>query len=198
MARLPDLIEFGQQHGLKIGTIADLIQYRSATESLVQRIGEREVQTAFGAFRMIVFRDTPSGSPHIALVRGEFSPQDEVLVRVHEPLSVLDLLEIDRGGHAWSVHRALQAIAARDAGVLVMLNCAQDATRLFAQFEAAIAGTPATKPARAARMDLRTYGVGAQILRDLGVGRMRLLSAPRRMPSMTGYDLQVVGFESQP
>jgi 3,4-dihydroxy 2-butanone 4-phosphate synthase/GTP cyclohydrolase II len=199
MARLPDLIEFGREHGLKIGTIADLIQHRSATESLVQRLGEREVATPFGPFRMVMFRDTPSRSPHIAMVRGDFGPEDEVLVRVHEPLSVLDLLEVERGGHSWSVHRALEAIAARGAGVLVMLNCAQDGQRLVSHFEALNAPASAgPRPRRAAKMDLRTYGVGAQILRDLGVGRMRLLSAPRRMPSMTGYDLQVVGFESQP
>jgi 3,4-dihydroxy 2-butanone 4-phosphate synthase/GTP cyclohydrolase II len=199
MARLPDLIEFGRQHGLKIGTIADLIQHRSATESLVQRLGEREVATPFGAFRMVMFRDTPSRSPHIAMVRGSFGPEDEVLVRVHEPLSVLDLLEVERGGHSWSVHRALEAIAARGAGVLVMLNCAQDGQRLVSHFEALNAPPgSAPRPRRAAKMDLRTYGVGAQILRELGVGRMRLLSAPRRMPSMAGYDLQVVGFESQP
>jgi len=198
MARLPDLVEFGRQHGLKIGTIADLIQHRSATESLVERIGEREVATPHGPFRMIVYRDAPSRSPHVAMVRGAFGPHDEVLVRVHEPLTVLDLLDVERGPHAWSVHRALEAIAARGAGVLVMLNCAQDGERLLSQFEASIAGPEASpRPRRAAKMDLRTYGVGAQILRDLGVGRMRLLSAPRRMPSMTGYDLQVVGFESQ-
>jgi 3,4-dihydroxy 2-butanone 4-phosphate synthase/GTP cyclohydrolase II len=107
MARLPDLIGFGREHGLKIGTIADLIQHRSAHESLIERLGEREVQTAVGAFRMVMFRDKPSGSPHIAMVRGEFGPDDEVMVRVHEPLSVLDLLETERGTHAWSVQRAL-------------------------------------------------------------------------------------------
>ncbi|MFN9771133.1 MAG: bifunctional 3,4-dihydroxy-2-butanone-4-phosphate synthase/GTP cyclohydrolase II, partial [Burkholderiales bacterium] len=149
--------------------------------------------------RMIVYRDAPSRSPHVAMLRGEFGPDDEVLGRVHEPLTVLDLLDVERGRHAWSVHRALEAIAAHGAGVVVMLNCAQDGERLLSQFEALIAPPDAAaKPRRAAKMDLRTYGVGAQILRDLGVGRMRLLSAPRRMPSMTGYDLQVVGFESQP
>jgi 3,4-dihydroxy 2-butanone 4-phosphate synthase/GTP cyclohydrolase II len=199
MARLPDLIEFGREHGLKIGTIADLIQHRSANETLVERLGERTVNTPSGEFRMVMFRDKPSGSPHIAMVRGSFGPADEVMVRVHEPLSVLDLLETERGAHAWSVHRALDAIAAHGAGVLVMLNCAQDGERLMRQFETlAGAADAAERPRRAAKMDLRTYGVGAQILRELGVGRMRLLSQPRRMPSMTGYDLQVVGFESQP
>jgi 3,4-dihydroxy 2-butanone 4-phosphate synthase/GTP cyclohydrolase II len=199
MARLPDLIEFGREHGLKIGTIADLIHYRSANESLIERLGERSVQTPFGGFRMIMFRDKPSGSPHVAMVRGTFGPEDEVLVRVHEPLSVLDLLEVDRGRHAWSVHRALEAIAQRDAGVLVMLNCAQDAGALLRQFDAMSGTQPSDGRSRGkGKMDLRTYGVGAQILRELGVGRMRLLSQPRRIPSMAGYDLQVVGYESQP
>jgi 3,4-dihydroxy 2-butanone 4-phosphate synthase/GTP cyclohydrolase II len=198
MARLPDLVEFGRRHGLRIGTIADLIQHRSAHESLVERIGEREVKTPFGPFRLVLFRDSPSGSPHLAMVRGAFGPNDEVLVRVHEPLTVLDLLDIDRGTHSWSVHRALQAIADHGAGALVMLNCAQDGAPLVRQFGAMVgesSGQPA--PRRPAKMDLRTYGVGAQILREIGVGRMRLLSAPRRMPSMAGYDLQVVGFQSQ-
>jgi 3,4-dihydroxy 2-butanone 4-phosphate synthase/GTP cyclohydrolase II len=194
MARLPDLVGFGREHGLKIGTIADLIHYRSANESLIERLGERVVNTAFGPFRMSLFRDKPSGSPHIAMVYGQFGPSDEVLVRVHEPLSVLDLLEIDRGRHAWSVHQALQAIAGFGRGVLVMLNCAGTTEALETQFQA-LAGQLAA-PARKARMDLRTYGVGAQILRELGVGRMRLLSHPRRIPSMAGYDLQVTGYET--
>ncbi len=194
MARLPDLVEFGREHGLKIGTIADLIHYRSANESLIERLGERTINTAFGAFRMSLFRDKPSGAPHIALVYGQFGPADEVLVRVHEPLSVLDLLEVDRGRHAWSVHQALEAIARFGQGAIVMLNCAGNADSLETQFQALAGHIPA--PARKAKMDLRTYGVGAQILRELGVGRMRLLSQPRRIPSMAGYDLQVTGYES--
>jgi 3,4-dihydroxy 2-butanone 4-phosphate synthase / GTP cyclohydrolase II len=200
MARLPDLVEFGRQHGLKIGTIADLIQHRSATESLVERRGERDVDTPYGRFRIVAYRDKPSGSPHLALVSGKFDAETEVLVRVHEPLTVLDLLDVGAGEHSWSLHRAMGAIAAHGAGVLVMLNCAQPADRLLQQFEDSLAESRDERDApkrRAGKMDLRTYGIGAQILRDLGVGRMRLLSQPRRMPSMTGYDLQVVGFESQ-
>jgi 3,4-dihydroxy 2-butanone 4-phosphate synthase / GTP cyclohydrolase II len=203
MARLPDLVEFGRGHGLKIGTIADLIQYRSATESLIQRCSERDIDTVHGRFRLVAYRDLPSGAPHLALVRGSFGPGDEVLVRVHEPLTVLDLLDVAASSHSWTVDAALAAIAARGAGVLVMLNCAQDGERLLQQAEASVAAAPGDAAprraanARAAKMDLRTYGIGAQILRDVGVGRMRLLSQPRRIPSMTGYDLQVVGFESQ-
>jgi 3,4-dihydroxy 2-butanone 4-phosphate synthase/GTP cyclohydrolase II len=199
MARLPDLIEFGREHGLKIGTIADLIHYRSANESLIERLGERTVRTTAGEFRMIMFRDKPSDSTHIAMVMGQFSAQDEIPVRVHEPLSVLDLLEVDRGRHAWSVPRALEAIAQHGAGVLVMLNCTQDAQALRRQFDVLAGTAPLESRMRGkGKMDLRSYGVGAQILRDLGVGRMRVLSQPRRIPSMAGYDLQVVGYESQP
>jgi len=198
MARMPDLATFGREHGLKIGTIADLIQHRSATESLIERCGEREVATVAGPFRMVMYRDAPSGSPHIALVRGRFGPADEVLVRVHEPLSVIDLIETSGGTHSWSVTRALEAIATHGSGVLVMLNCGQDGAALLQRFDASNRQARDVGARRAAKMDLRTYGVGAQILRDLGVGRMRLLSRPRRMPSMTGYDLQVVGFETQP
>ncbi len=199
MARLPDLIEFGREHGLKIGTIADLIHYRSANESLVERLGQRSVRTPWGEFEMVMFRDKPSDSTHIAMVRGQFTAEDEVLVRVHEPLSVLDMLEIDRGRHAWSVPRALEAIVQHGSGVMLMLNCTQDPLALRNQFSVLAGTAPVEARLRGkGKMDLRSYGVGAQILRELGVGRMRILSQPRRIPSMTGYDLQVTGYESQP
>jgi len=195
MARLPDLIDFAGHHGLKIGTIADLIEYRSANESIVARVTERDVETASGRFRMVAYRDRPSGGTHIALIRGAPRPADDTLVRVHEPLSTLDLLETGAGTHSWSVHEALQAIAAHGTGVMVMLNCAQT----DAMLEARLAG-----PARAARdaaeartADLRSYGIGAQILRDLGVGRMVLMAAPRKMPSMAGFGLEVVRYAEQ-
>ena len=201
MARLPDLIEFASLHGLKIGTIADLIQYRSANESLVERVAEHEVVTIHGTFRMVAYRDKPGRSPHLALVRGTPTHDRETLVRVHEPLTILDLIETDRSTHSWPIHRALEVIAGSEAGVLVLLNCAQPGENLFAQFESLAhleAGDEDGQRAvrRAAKVDLRTYGIGAQILKDLGVGRMRLLAQPRKMPSMTGFDLEVVGFDT--
>ena len=197
MARLPDLVEFAGVHGLKIGTIADLIQYRSAHESLIERVADHEVSTPHGRMRLVAYRDMPSGSPHLALVHGRPNADRETVVRVHEPLSVLDLIEIVQSSHSWTVHGALAAIARAEAGVLVMLNCAQPATQLFAQLDTL--GTGERGPGtRRSRMDLRTYGVGAQILKDLGVGRMRLLSQPRKMPSMAGFDLQIAGFDPGP
>jgi 3,4-dihydroxy 2-butanone 4-phosphate synthase/GTP cyclohydrolase II len=197
MARLPDLLEFAKEHGLKIGTIADLIHYRGQNECLVERIAERSMNTEFGEFRLVAFRDKPSGAAHLAMVHGDLAPNLESLVRVHEPVSILDLLESRATTHSWTMASAMQAIKQSDRGVMVLLNCGESAEQLFAQFAAL--DTPAGKPqARAAGMDLRTYGIGAQILKDLGVGKMQLLASPRKMPSMTGFDLEVTGYLAKP
>jgi len=200
MARLPDLMEFAAQHRLKIGTIADLIEYRGRNESLVQRMPdpapERELETPWGRFRLIAYRDLPGAGTHLALTLGEISIKEETLVRVHEPLSVLDLLDSGKGGHAWGVGEALTQIRRAGCGVLVLLNCSQGDTALRAQLDAHFTGAP---PARQGRsMDLRTYGIGAQILRDLGVGKMRLMALPRKMPSMAGFGLEVTGYLPAP
>jgi 3,4-dihydroxy 2-butanone 4-phosphate synthase/GTP cyclohydrolase II len=197
MARLPDLLEFGKEHGLKIGTIADLIHYRSQKECMVERVAERPLRTAHGDFRMIAFRDKPSGAAHLALVHGEMKPGRESLVRVHQPVSILDLLETEATTHSWTVSSSLKAIKAAEQGVMVLLNCGETAGQLFEQLEAL--DKPAAKPAgRAASMDLRSYGIGAQILRAVGVEKMQLLASPRKMPSMTGFDLEVTGYLAKP
>lgn len=196
MARLPDLIPFAREHGLKIGTIADLIEYRVAHESMVERIGQRSVQTAAGAFDLVVYRDKPSGGVHLALVRGPLQPERETLVRVHEPTSLLDLLDAGVSAHSWTYASALAAIARADHGVIVLLNCGESAAALsekLREFTALPESVPPAAP-RSAKTDLRTHGVGAQILRDLGVRQMKLLARPRKMPSMAGFGLQVTGF----
>ena len=194
MARLPDLQLFAAEHGLKIGTIADLIQYRSANESLVREVSRRPLNTAFGEFQAHAFRDGPSGSLHLALVKGDWSAQEVVPVRVHEPLSVLDALEVGRAMHSWTLETSLRYIAEQGKGVAVLLNCGETADQLLAQFEGKARSAQA--PGRG-QMDLRTYGVGAQILRECGVNKMQLLGTPRRMPSMAGYGLEVTGFISK-
>jgi len=191
MARLPDLQVFAAEHGLKIGTIADLIEHRSRNDSLVEKIGCRPLQTAFGEFTAHAFRDKPSQGLHLALVKGEWSANDVVAARVHEPLSVLDVLETGRPMHSWSLDQSLKHIADEGRGVAVLLNCGESAAQLLAQFEGTARASQA--PERG-RMDLRTYGVGAQILRECGVHRMNLMGNPRRMPSMTGYGLEIVGY----
>jgi 3,4-dihydroxy 2-butanone 4-phosphate synthase/GTP cyclohydrolase II len=191
MARLPDLLEFAAEHKLKIGTIADLIEYRGRNESLVQRAAGREIETPWGRFDLVPYRDLAVGSLHLALVLGKVDPKKETLVRVHEPLSIIDLLDAAKSTHSWGVGEALQAIQSAGSGVMVLMNCSQPGHTLEAKLEEA-------KPKAGRSMDLRLYGIGAQILRDLGVGRMRLMAAPRKMPSMAGFGLEVVGYLNGP
>lgn len=191
MARLPDLQLFAAEHGLKIGTIADLIEHRTRTESLVAKLGERPMLTAFGEFTAMAFRDQPSGALHLALVKGSWTPDTVVPVRVHEPLSVLDALEVNRSMHSWSLEASLRHLESQGCGVAVLLNCGESAEQLLNQFQGTARSAQA--PERG-RMDLRTYGVGAQILRVCGVQKMELMGQPRRMPSMTGYGLEIAGF----
>ena len=191
MARLPDLQLFAATHGLKIGTIADLIEHRSRNESLLEKVGSRNLQTAYGEFTAHAFKDKTSHELHLALVKGQWAADDVVAVRVHEPLSVLDLLETGRPMHSWSLDQSLKHIEAEGRGVAVLLNCGESAAQLLAQFEGTARAAQA--PERG-RMDLRTYGVGAQILRECGVQKMQLMGNPRRMPSMTGYGLEIVGY----
>ncbi len=191
MARLPDLQLFAAEHGLKIGTIAALIHYRSSNESLVEKIASRPLHTAHGEFIAHAWRDQPSRSLHLALVMGQWSPDEAVPVRVHEPLSVLDALEVNRAMHSWNLDDSLRHIAGQGRGVTVLLNCGEDAEQLLAQFEGRAKASHA--PERG-RMDLRTYGIGAQILRECGVQRMLLLGRPRRLPSMAGYGLEIAGY----
>jgi 3,4-dihydroxy 2-butanone 4-phosphate synthase/GTP cyclohydrolase II len=202
MARLPDLMEFAAVHSLKIGTIADLIHYRNQHESIIERKAERSMQTVHGTFRAIAYRDTPSGGAHLALVHGTVTPDQETLVRVHQPVSILDLLEAEATTHTWNIASAMAAIKASPSGILVLLNCEESADQMFEQFNALNAtgaglstGTPAS---RGAGVDLRTYGIGAQILKDLGVRKMKLMASPRKMPSMVGFDLEVSGYQVRP
>ncbi len=191
MARLPDLQVFAAEHGLKIGTIADLIEYRSRHESLVRKVGSRPLRTAYGDFTAHAWQDQPSQGLHLALVMGQWTPGETVPVRVHEPLSVLDALEVGRKMHSWSLDAALAHVAREGRGVVVLLNAGESAEQLLAQFEGTARSAQA--PERG-RMDLRTYGVGVQIIRECGVQRMTVMGSPRRMPSMAGYGLEIAGY----
>ena len=191
MARLPDLIEFAKRHGLKIGTIADLIHYRSRNEALVRRSHSQPVTLPFGEFTLHAYADLTSNEVHLALSRGDIRPESETLVRVHEPLSVLDFLNPGGGRHTFSLGAALQTLAQAESGVAVLLHRPESGQDILSAL------TGPDQSARApAKWDPRTYGIGAQILRDLGVRRMKLLASPRRMPSMTGFDLEITGYVS--
>ena len=188
MARLPDLEVFAKEHGLKIGTIAALIEYRSRNESLIECVGERPMVTPEGTFDARVFRDRMGGI-HLALSLGQWSCKDEVMVRVHEPLSVLDWLDAGAPSHSWPLPKALATVREAGRGVVVLLNAGEESVRLMDRLLPTNPGeVPRTPP------DLRTYGVGAQILRTLGVQRMKLLGNQQRLPSMVGFGLEVTGF----
>lgn len=191
MARLADLVRFAHTHSLKIGAIADLIHYRSRHERLIERVGERPIRTAEGDFRLVTYRDKLSDATHLALVRGEIDASRETVVRVHEPVSIVDLLDYGSRAHSWTIPAALARLAAAERGVLVLLHRPESAQELRQRAigEKASADT---------KMDLRNYGIGAQILRDLDVGKMRLLARRRKMPSMAGFDLEVTAYEEAP
>ena len=186
MARLPDLLEFAQQHQLKIGTIADLIHYRSQTETLVERGAEKTIQTAYGEFKLIAYLDRTANETHLALVKGTIIAGEETLVRVHEPLSVMDFLDDSSDEHSWNIHQAMRVIGQAKSGVIVLLRREENGQDVLRRFN------PEQHPTKAP--PLRNYGIGAQILRDLNVTKMRLLAMPRKMPSMTGFDLEVTGY----
>ena len=188
MARLPDLVDFAAHHGLKIGTITDLIHYRSRTESIVTRVAERDIETVHGRFRLVAYSERIGGATHLALIKGEITPASEVLVRVHEPVSLIDVLDAGSTSHSWNFHDALAKIGASERGVMVLLHREEGAEELLERVK------PQQRDAAPPKVALRNYGVGAQILRDLNVKKMRLLALPRRMPSMAGFDLEVTGY----
>lgn len=187
MARLPDLLDFAAKHDLKVGTIADLINYRSQTESLVKRVAERLIETPFGPFQLIAYQESIANETHLALIKGDIVADKSVLVRVHEPLSVLDLLDASNKSHSWSLPDAMQMISQADAGVIVMLRRDEKSEDVIHAINSA--NLPANN-----QYTLKDYGIGAQILRDMGVVKMRLMAEPRKMPSMAGFGLQVTEF----
>ena len=198
MARLPDLLDFAKEHQLKIGSIADLIQYRSQHESIVVREGERDFITPWGKFKGVIYRDKPSSCIHIALVHGTPTEDQETLVRVHEPVTVLDFLDAKVSNHSWPLVQALQKIAGSKAGVAVLLNAsgiaAPNDSDWLAQFQKLNGVKTENSAPLARKTDFRSYGIGAQILKDIGVGKMRLLANPIPVPSLSGYKLEVTGY----
>jgi 3,4-dihydroxy 2-butanone 4-phosphate synthase/GTP cyclohydrolase II len=193
MARLPDLIEFARKHQLKIGAIADLIQYRSQTESLVTRVAERVIQTWHGEFLLTAYHDEITNATHLALVKGSINPATETLVRVHEPLSVIDLLDICDTTHSWGIYDAMKLIAEAEQGVIVLLHRKESSIKLIERIQ-----LKEPQFSSAIKTDLRNHGIGAQILKDLNVGKMRLMAAPRKMPSVTGFGLEVTSYVETP
>ena len=186
MARLPELIKFSKEHKIKIGTIADLIEFRSRKEKLIQKISEQTIDTDYGQMQLLLYSDLLSKNSHLALVKGKISAEDEVLVRVHAPLSILDFIDKNTQ-HSWPPLKALEEINKSTNGVIIFLNYQESQNKISDILETINIPTDNTN-------DLRNYGIGSQILVDIGVKKMKLLASPRKMPSMIGYGLQVTEF----
>ncbi len=195
MARRPDLELFAQEHSLKIGTIADLIQYRVRNEKTVERISECMLPTEHGDFRLLAYQDTVDNELHLALVMGEVTPERPTLVRVHMQNTLCDLFATRHDSCGWPFSNAMQCIAREGAGVIVVLRNHDTSREIIQrmreiQFQEKAGASDSGDRAK----HLRTFGVGAQILADLGVRQMRVLSAPMALHGISGFQLEVVEY----
>ena len=187
MARMPELKKFAAEHNLKIGTIADLIEYRSRTESLLEEMGDTLIRTPWGDFRQHVYVDKLNGDTHLALVKGNPAAAEETLVRVHEPFSAMDFLQADPN-HTWPLPKALERIQQAETGVAILLHRTEDGSALLER-------TLPKNSFQVKKWDRKTYGIGAQILAGLKVRKMRVMGKPSSMNGLTGFGLEIVGFE---
>ena len=193
MARRPDLERFATEHDLKIGTIADLIRYRVQNEKTVERVNECPLTTSYGEFRLVAFQDVVDREVHLALVKGEPAADRPALVRVHVQNSLCDLFDTVGPGCGWPLRHVMQQIAEAGEGVVVILRN-HDSAREVAQRIQALSDLDSQHPTPDRRKELRTLGVGAQILVELGIRKMRVMSAPISLHGLNGFDLEVVEF----
>ncbi len=181
MARLPDLLKFAEQHQLKVGTIADLIHYRHRTEQLVRCVSRKKVTTIYGEFELASYLDMTIDKTHLALICGSPKPERSTLVRVHAPVNDFDLLDNDRHNHSWSVAEAMSYIQQQGEGVVLLLKGS----------EVDDIATQDSYEWQESDYYLKHYGIGAQILKDIGISKMTLMTWPRKISSMSGFNLTV-------
>ncbi|MBP8171109.1 MAG: 3,4-dihydroxy-2-butanone-4-phosphate synthase [Pseudomonas sp.] len=189
MARRPELEVFAQQHGIKIGTIADLIHYRLIHERTVQRIAEQPLDSELGSFTLVTYRDAVEGDVHMALTLGQFSAEEPTLVRVHNMEPLRDLFMVKQPGR-WSLRAAMAKVAEAGSGVVLLLGNPLSGQELLAHLEQQLGSdAKVTSPTT-----YSTVGAGSQILRDLGVRKMRVMSSPMKFNAISGFDLEVVEY----
>ena len=193
MARRPDLEKFARAHGLKLGTIADLIRYRLEKERSIERIAEQDIQTTAGPFRMYCYEDHVNRTVHLALVHGQARPGLAPIVRVHVRDTLRDVVSITDEVLGWPLRSAMQRIAREEHGVVVILR-PEELPRDLMDAVGSIRTPSESTHSRVGAQVLRTYGIGAQILSDLGVTRMRVLSPPKQMHGLSGFGLEVVEY----
>jgi 3,4-dihydroxy 2-butanone 4-phosphate synthase/GTP cyclohydrolase II len=195
MARRPDLEKFAEEHQLKVGTIADLIHYRIANEKSVERVAECDLPTEYGEFRLYAYQDIVNEGLHLALVMGEVSPDAPTLVRVHVQNTLSDLFGAQMDDIGWPLRDVMRRVAENGAGIVVVLGQRESPKELVQHIQFYNEHDKTGEPVRREeRHELRTYGIGAQILTDLGVRRMRVLSAPMVVHGLSGFGLEVVEY----
>jgi 3,4-dihydroxy 2-butanone 4-phosphate synthase/GTP cyclohydrolase II len=193
MARRPDLETFAAKHGLKVGSIADLIRHRLATEKTIERVHDAAIDTEFGAFRLVGWRDRLHGDLHFALVRGVVDDGAPVLTRVHVRNTLSDVLHLRRPDFGLTMTAALRRVAQEDRGVVVVLAADEEPAALLVRLDRVGMGESSTTE-QATQREWRQLGLGAQILADLGVRRLRVLGTPRKLVGLAGFDLEVVEY----
>ena len=194
MARRPDLEKFAHTHDIRVGTIADLIRYRLEKERNVERIGEQVVQTEHGDFTMICYDDLVNRVVHIALVKGDLEKDDNPLVRVHLQDTLGDVIGVKSRSLGWPLDSAIERIAKEDVGVIVVLREQESSRDFMDSVDSLDQATDDLTERRDGDSVFRTYGVGAQILRDLGLSKIRVLSAPKQMHAISGFDLEITEY----
>lgn len=194
MARRPDLEKFAKSRGIRIGTIADLIRYRLEKERNVERIAEKSVSTEFGEFTLYCYDDLVNRSVHVALVKGDLADVDAPLVRVHLQDTLGDVVGVQSDSLGWPLHNAIERIAKEEVGVIVLLRDQETSRDFIEAVENLDTHLDELEQHRSGDAVLRTYGVGAQILRDLGLSKIRVLSAPKQMYAISGFDLEITEY----
>lgn len=194
MARRPDLEKFSSEHDIKIGTIADLIRYRLETERNVERIGKEIIETAHGDFTMFCYEDHVNRAVHVALVKGDLSTVDSPLVRVHLQDTLGDVIGVQSRSLGWPLSNAIKRIAEEEVGVIVLLRDQESSREFMDSVETLGDHRDELESRRSGDEVLRTYGIGAQILRDLGLSKIRVLSAPKQMYAISGFDLEITEY----
>ena len=193
MARRPDLEKLAVTFGLKIGTIADLIRYRIENEKTIERMTASPLSTEFGEFTLYTFRDSLKNNLHFALVRGEINPEIPIPVRVHIENPIFDLI----GGSlksSWPVRAVLQRLSQEKNGVLVVLCNQIEPDNLIAQIQSMTSTVPEVTGKKQGSREFRTIGLGSQILSDLGVKKMIVMSSPKRYHAISGFGLEIVEY----
>ncbi len=194
MARRPQLETFAREHGLKIGTIADLIRYRLETERSIECLSKHEVETDFGPFHLLTYRDSINHHLHLALLKGEVDPEEPLLVRVHVQNPLSDVLGIKRDDFGLPLRVAMAEIEREGTGMLLVLGGHEDDENLLRRIQSEPEPDVLKCGDSRQSSELRTYGIGAQIIADIGIRKMRVLSAPKRMTSLAGFGLEVVEY----